>query len=417
MTYETEIFDQMQLLYDATGFNDHQVHCVIRFGSRLSEGALQKALALSLESIPILATRYLEKSGNAVWESLPESELGRAFVGTEDNAVFELETTGRIREETGPQVRVCHLNGTRSALSITMNHMIADGAGFKEYLYYLGETYSCLLRNPEYIPPRVAGDRGMRRVTRVFRVREKIGALIAQRAESNRTGNAAFPFDDGPGASPFIATRVIPSGRVANLKIYCKERRATLNDAFLAVYYRVLVQHIPLEAGEGLEVPIMIDMRRYLNDRRFDALCNLASTTATRLKVREGESFDETLLKAKAFMDGRKENRFGIGGFVKMSLLCSLCGRRLALDLMRHRLRSPLICMTNIGELDSKRLVFADTRIESAFECGSIKYKPHFQVALSGFDGSITLSSNLYGNEKDRVIIDAFLREMEEELP
>jgi len=100
-----------------------------------------------------------------------------------------------------------------------------------------------------------------------------------------------------------------------------------------------------------------------------------------------------------------------------MSLLCSLCGRRLALDLMRHRLRSPLICMTNIGELDSKRLVFADTRIESAFECGSIKYKPHFQVALSGFDGSITLSSNLYGNEKDRVIIDAFLREMEEELP
>jgi NRPS condensation-like uncharacterized protein len=72
--------------------------------------------------------------------------------------------------------------------------------------------------------------------------------------------------------------------------------------------------------------------------------------------------------------------------------------------------------MTNIGELDAKRLSFEGADVASAYVCGSIKYKPHFQLALSGFDGTITLSSNLYGSPRDRELVDAFLAEVEDEL-
>jgi NRPS condensation-like uncharacterized protein len=48
---------------------------------------------------------------------------------------------------------------------------------------------------------------------------------------------------------------------------------------------------------------------------------------------------------------------------------------------------------------------------------GSIKYKPHFQLAMSSYDGELTMSSNLYGNAGDRERIISFFDEVERELP
>jgi NRPS condensation-like uncharacterized protein len=416
MRYQAEIFDQMQLLYDETGFNDHQLHCEIGLGSSLDEETLKKAAMLSLASIPILATRYREESGQAEWESLPSGDLERAFAATDDDAAFESARTFRIREEFGPQLRICLLRGARSAIAITMNHMIADGGGFKDYLYYLCDTYTRLRGDPGYIPPLIDGDRGIGQITRAIGFFAKVGAWFDQRSDSNRAGKLSFPFGAGADSHPFIATRVIDSGKVARLKDYCKTRGATLNDAALAAYYRVLARTIGSSALKDLELPIMIDMRRYLPSREFRALCNLASTTITRLRQREGESFEDSLSKAKALMDVLKEKRIGVGGFLKMSLLFSLCGESRARRLLRIGLVHPLICMTNIGEIDSRRLAFEGTPVVSAYVCGSIKHKPHFQMALSGFDGSLTLSSNLYGSEEDERRVEAFLASVEEEL-
>ena len=41
---------------------------------------------------------------------------------------------------------------------------------------------------------------------------------------------------------------------------------------------------------------------------------------------------------------------------------------------------------------------FGDLRPYDAFLCGSIKYKPYFQLAMSSYDGQLTLSVNLYGS-------------------
>jgi NRPS condensation-like uncharacterized protein len=416
MQYKTEIFDRMQLLYDETGFNDHQLHCEIGLEASLDEATLKKATMLSLASIPILATRYSAGPEGAVWKSIASEELERAFTATEDEAAFESERTFRIREEAGPQIRLCLLRGERGALAITMNHMIADGAGFKDYLYFLCETYSRLRRDPAYLPPLIDGDRGIRGVTRTIGPWTKLGAWFGQRRDSNRAGSFTFPLTAGGEIHPFIATRIVGRDKVAALKAYCKARGATLNDAALAACYRALARKLGPSALEDLEFPIMVDMRRYLPSREFDALRNLASTSITRLVQREGESFEETLSKAKNLMDDLKRRRIGLGGYLKMSLLFSLFREKTAVGLLRRSLRNPLICMTNLGELDSRRLAFEGVPVASAYVCGSIKYKPHFQLALSGFDGTITLSSNLYGNAEDRRRIESFLADMEAEL-
>ena len=48
--------------------------------------------------------------------------------------------------------------------------------------------------------------------------------------------------------------------------------------------------------------------------------------------------------------------------------------------------------------------------------CGSIKHKPHFQLAMSSYAGTLTLSSNLYGNSVDKKRVSSFLDEVKREL-
>ena len=417
MEYRAEIFDQMQLLYDETGFNDHQVHCEIGLASPIDERLLKKALLLTLSSIPILATRYSALPARASWVSLPPDELERAFAATDDAAVFESARTCRIPETEGPQVRLCLLRGERGAIAVTMNHMVADGSGFKEYLYFLAECYSRLHSNPDYSPAtKIEGDRGFDDVLRSFGAWTRLRVVLSQGRESNRRGSIGFPLSTGDERRPFIATRVVAREKVERLKAYCRPRGATINDAALAAYCRALARVLGPSALAELEVPIMIDMRRHLPQCEFKALRNLASTVAIRLEMKAGESFEETLERVKRRVDWHKARRLGLGGFVKMSLLFHLFGEARALRLLRGGLRHPLICMTNLGELDAARLVFEGTRVGSAYVCGSIKHKPHFQLALSGFAGSLTLSSNLYGSREDRERIEAFLALVEEEL-
>ena len=414
MRYRVEMFDRMQLCYDQVKFNDHQVHCQMTLRGALEESALRRAVALSLRAFPILATRYCASARDPFWESLPEADLERAFAAVEDEGAFEKETTLRLDEREGPQVRVTMLRGDRPRLTVTMNHMIADGASFKDYLYFVSGTYSALVRDAGGAPVHAAvGDRGTRDVLRHFRPAARLRALVSK---VNAAGSVTFPFSDEAGGAPIIAHRTMDRKSVDRLRDFCREHHATLNDAVLTAFYRVLARLVGSSAGE-IQVPIMVDLRRFLPpEARFSSLRNLASMVITRVPHRPGEGFEETLHAATAATAALKAQDIGLGGLAKLSLLFALCGPEWGQRLLRRGLRPPRVCMTNIGELDASRLSFRGAEVTSAFACGSIKYKPHFQLAVSGFHGTLTLSSNVYGSPEDRRRVEAFLQEVEREL-
>jgi NRPS condensation-like uncharacterized protein len=59
---------------------------------------------------------------------------------------------------------------------------------------------------------------------------------------------------------------------------------------------------------------------------------------------------------------------------------------------------------------------FGDLRPYDAYLCGSIKYKPHFQLAMSSYEDELTFSVNLYGSASDRDRILSFFDEIQAEL-
>lgn len=418
MLYTAEIFDRLQKLFNSTGFNDNQLHCIMKFRTAPKADVLKKGVIASIHAIPILGTCYTGPLHAPRWESLPHDAYSKAFSCARTQDEFEQFVISRIDETTGPQVNVCMLETGSPAVAVIMNHMVCDAAGFKEYLYFLCNIYSRLLADPGFIPPVINGDRSMREIFKQVGIRARLASFLLGSGDNNDPGNHRFTLDENTVVTPFILTHKLDEKNTAGLQRFCKSNNATLNDAVLTSYYRCLFKKLALKPGETLSIPVMVDMRRYLaSPRRFDALTNLSSTVITRLAYHPGEDFSHTLARVKTMMDSIKEGKIGLNGFTKLNLVHTLFPSRIAHTLVKSGLRNPLICMTNTGILDPARLAFGSIQPSDAFLCGSIKYKPHFQVAMSSYNNELTLSSNLYGSDEDRKVIEDFLVMVARELP
>jgi len=416
MNYTAEVFDQLQLLFHAKGLNDHQMHCVLRFDRRLDLELLKNAVVASIDAIPILGTRYVP-SARPHWTSIDSRDFGRAFAIAQTEPELEKFVVSPVDEGAGPQVRVCVLDAMPFAVAIKMNHMVCDAGGFKTYLYCLCDLYSGLTIDPQYRRSPFTGDRSVGSVLRRFSVGVKLKSLFLQGKGNNLSDDAQFPMSDEGEARPFIVTRKLKRERTTALKNGGKEKGATLNDVVLTALYRRLFQWLGIRPGEECLIPVMVDMRRYLGGTvESPSLTNLSSMVSTKLSFRPDEPFDDTLARVKSEMDARKKSHPGLNACVKLALLFRIFGDRITNRLLRSKMKYPYICMTNVGILDATRLLFGDLRPQDAYLCGAIKYKPYFQLAMSSYNGEITLSINLYGSDGDRDRMLSFLAEIDGEL-
>lgn len=417
MKYKAEIFDKIQYLYEETKFNDHQLHCVIDFQGKLNEDVLRQSVMMLLQVVPILSCSYRHNNGSDYWESFDPSAFKNALLVLHNKTAFASFTASKIDEFTGPQIQVCLYQSDKDSLSVIMNHMVCDAAGFKQCLYLLSGLYSHLIENPKYLPDfKIDGDRSFQRVMQHIPFWRRLKSLLFHNGESNQNSKIVFPLSGDNKIFPFILTREIEPAKFGQIHAYCKENNVTINDVFLAAYDRALLKKLKVD-GNSLYIPIMVDMRRYLKNKDFDTLSNISSTIITHVPISASESFNETVSKISREMKKKKSTDIGMNGFVKLSLVFKLLSEKQSYKVARTSLKNPPICMTNVGIVDDKKLSFKGSKIENAFVCGSIKHRPHFQIALSSFAGTITLSSNLYGSQQDYDTIEHFLSMVENELP
>ena len=130
MDYTAVVFDQNQQLFEVNRFNDHELHCVLRFEHGPDPEVLKKSVIASIEANPILGARYIDGAGPR-WTSLCPSDFGRAFNLATTKTEFEEFLAARVDESVGPQIRVCQLDSNPFAVALKMNHMFCDAADFK----------------------------------------------------------------------------------------------------------------------------------------------------------------------------------------------------------------------------------------------------------------------------------------------
>ena len=416
MRFKAELFDYLQYLYDTTGFNDHQLHCVIIFENKINALAMEMAVRLLIKTVPILSRVYRNNNGSSYWEDINPLEWTDLFMIVDNEEDFERFTFSKTNEEIGPQIKVCLLQSASDSLSIIMNHMVCDGAGIKQCAYLLADIYSNILKNPEYVPGYIIdGDRSFKKIISGVRLTDRIKILLFNNKDNNQRNNYKFPMSTEAKTSPFILRHEILPERYYEIRNFCKKHNVTVNDVILTAYFRVLSDMLNLN-GKALSIPIMIDMRRYLTDKSFNAPANLSSTVIIRLGIRPGEDFCQTLAKVSSEMNVKKNNYLGLNTFLKLDAVFKIFKDNWGYKILKNSLKNPDICMTNIGVLDSTKLIFEGSPITNAFICGSIKYRPHFQLAISSFNDKMTFCVNLYGSRQDRENISKFLELMDSEL-
>lgn len=415
MRYHAEIFDQLQYLFDVTGFNDHQLHCIIYFQNHINTEVMEKAVKLLVKTVPILSRVYQNYGGTSYWED-SKNEPNELFTIVHTKEDFNKFTLGKTNAETGPQIKVCLLKAAQDSISIIINHMVTDGAGGKQCLYYLADLYSKLIVDPTYKPDHmIDGNRSFEKIIDKLTLKEKLKLLFFHIKENNQPNNLTFPMSNESDISPFLITHEISKERFGKLREYGKHNQATINDILLTAYFRALAEMLDIY-GENISIPIMIDMRRYLTDQTKDSLTNFSSTAITSAIVVKDESFSQTLNKVSLELNRLKNDSLGLNSFIKLHTLYKIVGKKLSYKILAKVLKNPAICMTNIGILDSNLLKFYGSPIDNAFEFGSIKYRPHFQVAVSSFEDRLTLSVNLYGSRQDQDNMYRFLKILDHEL-
>lgn len=402
--HRAELWDQMHLIFQQ--YNDHQIHGVLYFDGLLDFDCLQKAILITMKKVPELSSRYVEGCLFPYWEeiNLIEDEIITFTESQNEKAEIEAFITSQTDTFAGPQLKVRVIRGeVNDTMCVVMNHMMCDGAGFKEYLYMLAEAYTNVKRNNNFAPAcESRGSRSTKQIVKQIRFKNRIKALLMPDSQPKKTGQLSFPLSGEVGETPCFLTYKMESDRFIKLKQYSKKENATINDLVLAAFIRALCTMLDVQDCTHVTIPCVMDLRRYLPNRKAAGVCNLTSTILCDIDFKEEESFNETVSKVKRVMDRQKNHLPGLKGLLQLDLIFSLFPYKVVKNLIGRHYINPLICLSNIGVIEGDQLIFDTLQIKDAVITGAVKYYPYFLLALSSFRDSITFTVCLKGIEKDR---------------
>lgn len=413
-----------------------EIHLVADWDEPLDRLRLRRALRLVLDAEPVLGCRFRDSWFRPFWERLDQTSLDEAEILSEPGPERDVETASQafyaevMDPAIGPQLkaRVLALKGGGDRLILKISHLTCDAGGLKAVFYRLGEVYSALAADPDFAPEPATGSRSMSQVYFRFPVREWPAIFWSGLVNMWRmiVPFRSYQFPSGMAEKPplVFVFRHFSRERISAFSDYARTRGATLNDLFSAALFRAM---IAMEGGRvmgKLRVASTVDLRRYLPDRKTGALCQVSGLWAVGIDYRPGEDFAATLASVKRCVDIQKERYFGLGMMIGFWLM----GVGQPYFLPKFTMRNTFAlgvrdgnlppAFTNMGPIDREPCRSWGKAPASAFLGVPTARPPWFAAGMSGYDGSLTLSSGFYpsaiGPERVEALFDAMEAELDE---
>jgi len=413
--YKVEFLDMVQLMFGTFKYNDHQLHFVVDFDTHINENIFKTAIDLSARIMPIIKCQYVKAFPAPYWKRCDLSAEDLVTVIMTDRIEEEKPkyNVQKTNVEKGPQIKATILRSKScDSLCITMNHMLCDAAGFKQYLYEMSDIYSHLEKDPTYMPPVLERSRSMFQVFKHISLWEKMKIFYSVITKKEKKDDLSFSFE-GDEDRPFIITHSLSQNRLLQIKEYVKQEQATINDALFAAFIRAIQKKFHKNA---ITLPCPVDLRKYIPNKGNEGICNLVSFITCDISE-IGSTYKETLDKVRKTMNKQKREFTCLGGVMAGHLLYELFPYPMAKKIIMKSFSNPPLSLTNIGIIDHNKLQFEGVNATSSYMTGSIKYKPYFQIGVTTFKQCMTLTVNFHGTPNDEQEIKDFLQLMDEELP
>lgn len=410
--------------------HDPIIRCRIDLDGHIDERLLRRAVAISVHAMPLLECVF--DPTTCSWEPRGlDSDVGVTVSYISDqqytsnqctgshrpsnqNAV-EDEFLGTLPSNAAPRIRIHVMRRpAKDALCILADHMVCDGAGFKDHLYLLAKIYSALVCGEDAWAP----TRGYPLRRDLGQATDDLGAagriqILASRTTTPKPSPLMRMPLDGEGDEGHMAVSRIEADAFARIHSRVKALGASLNDAFLAAYACMIQQ---VTGCSDIMIPCPVDLRVHAPASQRFGICNLTSNYFCHVNVADGERLSELLSRVAAQMRAQKESDACLKGPILLDSLSRRLGLKGLEKLFFKVADVPEISYSNLGVIDDERLVFGNLGVTDAFIATALKRAPSFQMSLSTFRGVCTMTSCLYADVHDAQLADSLLEAVRGEL-
>lgn len=413
------------------GLANHQLQAVLKLDLRLDFEKLSKAVRLSIDQEPVLGCRFVE-SEPPYWKRLRNLEEIR-FCSLEKTDKPEaavqsfLETT--LDMDKDPMVKVRLIRSDHSdTLCIKLNHACCDGTGTKEYIQLLSNIYSTLVHNGNYVPiPKKRGRVDQDRLLDELGIKDLDAEWIPGSDISTPTWT--FPWKPASSSNSRMEICRLNSGQLDRVIGYAREKSATVNDLILTAYYRAMLDMGTPSYGVPMEIPITIDLRRYLPDGRTEAIRNFSGGFNTRFPMLEGEAFSETLSRLVPMMRELKsgypglQSAIGLERIEKISFSETLAYYQVTTQFIKNSSECIPYCgdkctptLSNLGFISKTLINFGESVVTDAYIVPPVVRAPGILLMVSTYNGIMTLAAGFYEATVNREYVRRLLGRIRDEL-
>jgi len=416
---------------------DRAVYCIgsmvdliiqleMEFDHALDARRLNQALRLALDAEPILGCRFVYDDRRPYWRRLENIDDDQLVIANDADAYekFKLESIDAFK---GPQVVAClwrEPGGDKLLLKVA--HLISDAGGVKEISSIISGIYNRLKDEPEHKPvPNYQGSRSIRQVMRQI-PRHQYPKIFLNHLRA--TYNKLVPLAThqisiaiGPGQTKLVV-RDLPAEQVNRLPAWRRERRATLNDILMAAFFRAQAKVGDWDSKSQLRLYYTADLRRYIPGGRGEAVCNMSALEFMRLRADPKDDFNATLDRVVRLTRRQKSSWIGLGDYVAVipfSLLLPFHVIKKTFDnFVRFAIEKKnwSNSLTNMGPIPAENVRF-DKAPRMARLLPPIAKPPHVLVAVSGYNGALTLSAAFAYPDDQADIIERLLDTTISEFP
>lgn len=395
--YDVQPLDLMQ--YINSKYHDPFIHELLEFESRLDTDRLIRAIDKLADIFPLLKCCYDKKSNTFITN---ENCSGRDLVRIDDAA----NRDKLITEALDTDKRLIQLTISQNILVITISHMICDGSGFKQLLYFLCDIYNGNdTENLDYLMNREFSQL-TKELTRTAGITMKMLISMIGNYKSKPV------YAKANNENIYVMERTIQREMMSRVHRLAKKQGATMNDVFLTAYARALNK---LYGLKKVNIPCTVDLRKYAEGKA--GIANLTGTYNFNIKVADSINFGEMLKDASTIMQKQKMTKNDIAGPMLLVSKYEKSTLEEFLKLYGGMNTSASADYTNLGVLDDKRLAFEGAALKHAVGYSILNKAPCFQVAVSSFKGETTISSLVRCGKKEKEkaewILDTIVREIE----
>lgn len=404
---------------------NYQIQAVMKLDGHIDFDRLSRAVRLSVDAEPVFGCRFVENEP-PYWKRLKNINTVEFCDMVETQNPYEaiqIFLDSPLDMDHDPMVKVRLIRSEQyDTLCVKNNHACCDGAGTKEYIKLLSEIYS-VTENDYGTFTAKPTKRSRKDQDRLF---SNLGIIDPEKewipgSEITRA-TWPFPWSSVQSDKTHISVCSLPEGLLDEMTNYSKAMNATINDMILTAFYRAMSKTGQPIFDEPMEIPLTIDLRRYLPDNKTEVIRNFSGSEFTKLKLVPDESFIETLSRITPMMNMIKNNRPGLQSAIGLERIEKMSFNE---TLAYYRMVSqwPNTCgdkcapvLSNLGYITKSLLKFGENAVTEAYIVPPVVRAPGFLLMVSTYNGIITLAAGIYEASIPQETIHTLLNNIRDEL-